>query len=87
MRIVKYENVLPFIGYIEADSRGSVRYYFADIDHRLSSTKKISIDDLLVADLNLYKTIHKLLRAKSELENLQAYFEYIDIKYPTYSYY
>lgn len=87
MKIVKYEDVIPFIGCIKLDSRGVVRYYFADIDNGDSGARKVSIDDLIVADLALYKSVHKLTGATTEIENLQAYFEYIDMKYPTYSYY
>lgn len=87
MKIVKYEDVIPFIGYIKLDSRGVVRYYFADIDNGDSGARKVSIDDLIVTDLALYKSVHKLTGATTEIENLQAYFDYIDLKYPTYSYY
>lgn len=87
MKIVKYEDVIPFIGYIKVDSIGVVRYYFADIDNGDTGARKVSIDDLIVADLTLYKSLHKLTGATTEIENLQAYFDYIDIKYPTYSYY
>lgn len=87
MKIVKYEDTLPFIGYIKADSRGIIRYCFADTSNENSGAREISVDELLVADPTLYKTIHKLTGATTVLENLQAYFEYIDIKYPTYSYY
>lgn len=87
MKIVKYEDVLPFIGYMKVDPRGVVRYHFAELDSDDSGARKIAIDDLIVSDLALYKAIHKINGASSELENLQAYFDYIDIKYPTYSYY
>lgn len=86
MKIVKYEDVLPFIGFMKMDPRGAVRYHFAEIDSGDSGARKIAIDDLIVSDLALYKAIHKMTGAKSELENLQAYFEYIDIRYPTYSF-
>lgn len=86
MKIVKYEDVIPFIGYIKVDSIGTVRYYFADIDNGDTGARKISIDDLIVADLALYKSVQKLTGATTEIENLQAYFEYIDMRYPTYSF-
>ena len=86
MKIVKYEDVLPFIGYIKVDPRGIVRYYFADIDSGDSGARKISIDDLIVSDLELFNAIHKLTGANTVQTALQAYFEYIDIKYPEYSY-
>lgn len=87
MKIVKYEDVIPFIGYIKLDSVGVIRYYFADIDNGDTGARKISIDDLIVADLALYKAIHKMTGANTAQADLQAYFEYIDMKYPTYSYY
>lgn len=87
MKIVKYEDVIPFIGYMKVDPRGIVRYHFAELESSDSGARKIAIDDLIVSDLALYKAVHKMTGANTEHENLQAYFEYIDIKYPTYSYY
>lgn len=87
MKITEYKNVIPFIGYMKVDPKGIVRYHFADLDSRDSGTRKLATVDLIVSDPALYKALHKMTGANNELENLQVYFQYIDIKYPTYSYY
>ena len=87
MKITKYRGVIPFIGYMKLDPKGVVRYYFADLDSKDSGTRKTATADLIVSDLALYKALHKMSGADNDMDNLQVYFEYIDIKYPTYSYY
>lgn len=86
MIIVRFTNVLPFVGYMKVEPRGLVRFYFADLGTKDSGTRKIATEDLIVTDLELYKAIHKLSVAVSEKENLQVYFQYVDMKYPTYSF-
>lgn len=86
MIIVKYQNVMPYIGYMKIGYAGLVRYQFAELDHEDSGTRKICVEDMIVTDLKLYKAIHKMTGARTELEDLQAYFQYIDMKYPSYSY-
>lgn len=86
MIIVRYVNVMPYIGYMQIGPAGLVRYRFADLYREDSGTRKIAIDDLIVTDLELYKAIHRMTGASNDLEYLQAYFQYIDMKYPSYSY-
>lgn len=87
MIIVKYINVMPFVGYMKIGPARLVRYYFAELGPEDSGTRKIAVEDMIVTDLQLYKAIHKMTGACNELEDLQAYFQYIDMKYPSYSYY
>ena len=87
MKITKYENVMPFIGYMKMSPKGAVRYYFADIESNDSGTRKVATADLIVSEPALYRALHKLTGADNDMDNLQVYFQYIDIKYPTYSYY
>lgn len=87
MIIIKYTNVMPYIGYMNIGPGGLVRYQFAELDRADSGTRKIAVEDMIVTDLQLYKAIHKMTGARTELEDLQAYFQYIDMKYPSYSYY
>lgn len=86
MIIVRLVNVIPFVGYMKVGPGGLVRYYFADLGTKDSGTRKIATEDLIVTDLELYKALHKLSGAVSEKENLQVYFQYIDMKYHSYSY-
>lgn len=87
MKISKYEYVIPFIGYMKMCPKGRVRYFFADLESDDSGTRKVATVDLIVSDPTLYKALHTMTGACNELDNLQVYFQYIDIKYPTYSYY
>lgn len=86
MKIVRYVNVIPHIGYFKKGHGEVVRYCFADLEDQNVGIRKIAIEDLVVSDLELFKSIHKLSGAVSELEILQVYFQYIDMKYPSYSY-
>lgn len=86
MKIVRYINIIPYIGYFKKGLGEKVRYCFADLGEQSVGTGKIGIEDLVVTDLELYKTLYKLSGAVSEIETLQVYFQYVDMKYPAYSY-
>ena len=86
MIIVKYTNVIPYIGYFKKGHGEIVRYCFADLGEQSVGARKIAIEDLVVTDLELYKALYKLSGAVSDLETLQVYFHYIDMKYPAYSF-
>ena len=86
MKILRYINIRPHIGYFKKGPGEIVRYCFVDLDDKSRGIRKIATEDLVVTDLELYKALYKLSGAVSEIEILQVYFQYVDMKYPAYSY-